>query len=69
VHLQEIFPNASAQAEKSMQTPMDPDRELQVCALDRAISKLQFELGIGSICSWYASESEDTRGYDITPSS
>ena len=25
---------------------------VQVCALDRAISKLPFELGIGPICSW-----------------
>jgi len=35
-------------------------RGLQVCALGRAISKPPFELGIGSICSWQASESANT---------
>ena len=34
-------------------------RGLKVCAFDRAVSYLLFELGIGPICSWHASESEN----------
>jgi len=60
MHLQEIFPNISVQVEKLMQAPtvnfLSGDQSCCVegykNASSRALSKLPFELGIGSICSW-----------------